>query len=70
MLFVVVLIFFHFGKKKKKTLIHPQANPEKCQEFIEQLEAYETNKRPIIYLDESGFKAHDHRVYVYRKYHF
>ena len=50
---------------KKKTLIHPQANPEKCQEFIEQLEAYETSKRPIIYLDESGFKAHDHRVYGY-----
>jgi transposase len=29
------------------------------------LEGYEASKRPIVYLDESGFKAHDHRPYGY-----
>jgi hypothetical protein len=53
------------GLLKKKTLTHPQASPEKCHYFLESLAAYEENHRPIIYLDESGFKAHDHRVYGY-----
>ena len=53
------------GLLKKKTLTHPQASPEKCQYFLETLAAYEASHRPIIYLDESGFKAHDYRLYGY-----
>lgn len=50
---------------KKKTLNHPQADPEKCQLFVETLQAYQASKRPLVYLDESGFKSHDYRVSGY-----
>jgi hypothetical protein len=32
---------------------------------LRRLAAYEASHRPIIYLDESGFKAHDYRPYGY-----
>ncbi len=53
------------GLVKKKTLTHPKASPEKCQHFIDALNAYKASHRPIIYLDESGFKARDYRPYGY-----
>ncbi len=50
---------------KKKTLKHPKADEEKREYFRTQLAWFETQERPIIYLDESGFKSHDHRPYGY-----
>ncbi|OAV15196.1 hypothetical protein [Moraxella catarrhalis] len=44
---------------------HPQADETKRTYFTQQLQAYEQNNRPIIYLDESGFKSHDYRPYAY-----
>ncbi|WP_201595851.1 transposase, partial [Psychrobacter sanguinis] len=36
-------------------------------EFLEQLKQFEATARPIIYIDESGFKSHDYRPYGYAK---
>lgn len=44
---------------------HPQTDETKLTYFTQQLQAYEQNNRPIIYLDESGFKSHDYRPYAY-----
>lgn len=44
---------------------HPQADESKRKHFLEQLAHYRQNNRPIIYLDESGFKSHDYRPYGY-----
>lgn len=44
---------------------HPQADESKRTHFLDQLQHYEQNSRPIIYLDESGFKSHDYRPYAY-----
>ena len=52
---------------KKKTLHHPKSDEEKRQLFAEQLAWYEKDNRPVVYLDESGFKAHDYRPYGYAK---
>lgn len=52
---------------KKKTLHHPKADEEKRQLFVEQLAQYQKDNRPVVYLDESGFKAHDYRPYGYAK---
>ncbi len=50
---------------KKKTLNHPKADEEKRQQFLLELSSYEEENRPIVYLDESGFKYDDYRVYGY-----
>ena len=42
----------------KKTLQHPKANNKLRVEFVEKINRYQSQGRPIIYLDESGF-AHD-----------
>ena len=52
---------------KKKTLHHPKSDEEKRQLFAEQLAQHEKDNRPVVYLDESGFKAHDYRPYGYAK---
>lgn len=46
---------------KKKTLNHPKANAELRRLFLEQRQQFKADDRPIIYLDESGFKSHDNR---------
>ena len=33
--------------------------------FLEQLHQFETDNRPIVFLDESGFKSHDNRPHGY-----
>ena len=52
---------------KKKTLNHPKADKQKRVEFLNQLKQFEATARPIIYIDESGFKSHDYRPYGYAK---
>ncbi|MCD9152267.1 transposase [Psychrobacter sanguinis] len=52
---------------KKKTLHHPKSDEEKRQLFAEQLAQHEKDNCPVVYLDESGFKAHDYRPYGYAK---
>ena len=42
----------------KKTLKHPKADPKKRFTFCQNLKAYEDEKHPIVFIDESGF-AHD-----------
>jgi len=42
----------------KKTLRHPKADPERRSTFCQQIKHYQQAKRPIVFLDESGF-AHD-----------
>ena len=50
---------------KKKTLNHPKADAELRCLFLEQLHQFETDNRPIVFLDESGFKSHDNRPHGY-----
>ena len=50
---------------KKKTLKHPKADEQKRQQFLEALNNNLSEHKPIIYLDESGFKSHDCRTYGY-----
>ena len=50
---------------KKKTLNHPKADAELRGVFLEQLHQFETDNRPIVFLDESGFKSHDNRPHGY-----
>lgn len=50
---------------KKKTLKHPKADDTKRTAFTEQLIQYQQANRPIIYLDESGFKSNEYRPYAY-----
>ncbi len=54
-----------WNNSKKKTLNHPKADEEKRQQFLLELEVYKQEERPIIYIDESGFKLDDYRVYGY-----
>ncbi|WP_338067510.1 transposase [Moraxella equi] len=35
------------------------------QQFVKQLEQYKQDNRPIVYLDESGFRGNTHRPYAY-----
>ena len=44
---------------------HPKADETKRIAFTEQLSQYKQDNRPIIYLDESGFKSNDYRPYAY-----
>ena len=50
---------------KKKTLNHPKADAELRFLFLKQLHQFEDEDRPIIFLDESGFKSHDNRPHGY-----
>lgn len=50
---------------KKKSLNHPKADELIREQFLLELAVYEEENRPIIYLDESGFKSHDYRTYGY-----
>ena len=42
----------------KKSLNHPEVDQEKRSIYCQKLEEYKKNKRPIVFIDESGF-AHD-----------
>jgi hypothetical protein len=42
----------------KKTLSHPKADENAWRIFQDKIKAYQTDEKPIVYLDESGF-AHD-----------
>lgn len=42
----------------KKTLVHPKSQPEKRSAFCQIIQHYQTEGRPIVSIDESGF-AHD-----------
>ena len=50
---------------KKKILNHPKADAELRCLFLEQLHQFEKDNRPIVFLDESGFKSHDNRPHGY-----
>ena len=50
---------------KKKSIHHPKADEKKRKQFQQALARYEAQGRPIVYLDESGFKSHDYRPYGY-----
>lgn len=45
--------------------MHPKADDEKRLLFLDHLRQFELEDRPIIYLDESGFKSHENRPYGY-----
>lgn len=46
------------GISNKKTLVHPKANPQARQKFKRKLLWYKNKqKRPIVYIDESGFSV-------------
>lgn len=44
---------------------YPKADDTKRTAFTEQLIQYQQANRPIIYLDESGFKSNEYRSYAY-----
>lgn len=46
------------GVTYKKTLNHPKADPERRSAFCTTLEEYKDQRRPLVFLDASGF-AHD-----------
>ena len=46
------------GVTYKKALTHPKADQDARQGFLEKIDAYERDARPIVDIDESGF-AHD-----------
>lgn len=45
---------------------HPQAKPDIREKYLKDLDQLKY-KYPIVYLDESGFKSHEHRSYGYSK---
>ena len=49
----------------KKTLQHPKADENKRRLFRAKIEGYRADKRPIVYLDESGFEQDMPRAYGY-----
>ena len=49
----------------KKTLTHPKADDEKRFTYLAHLKQFELEGKPIIYLDQSGFKSHDNRPHGY-----
>ena len=50
----------------KKTLLHPKAKTELREQYLKDLNRLRY-QHPIIYLDESGFKSHEHRPQGYSK---
>ncbi|MGX2974221.1 IS630 family transposase [Ursidibacter arcticus] len=50
---------------QKKIRKHPKANPDAVEEFLLSKQQYERTGRPIVYIDESGFKSQSYRPYAY-----
>ena len=55
------------GSAAKKSLRHPKADETKRATFIQQIEAYEHDKRNIVYVDESGFAKDMPRLHGYSR---
>ena len=53
--------------RKKKTLNHPKADPERRHAFGQQIRAYETLGYACVYVDESGFAHSMPRAYGYSR---
>lgn len=49
----------------KKSLKHPKACPEKRFSFCQTLQKYKEKKRPLIFIDESGFASDMPRTHGY-----
>ena len=47
----------------KKTLKHPKADEQARSDFQNKIDAYESEGRTIVYLDESGFARDEPRTY-------
>ena len=54
----IFLALRRLGIRYKKTLKHPRRSEERRRIFQHQIALYQSNKRPIVYIDESSF-AHD-----------
>ena len=44
---------------------HPKADEEERRSFLEKIERYEKDGRPILYIDESGFAVDQPRPHGY-----
>jgi hypothetical protein len=53
------------GISPKKTLKHPKANDKLRAEFQEKIAGHESEGRPIVYVDESGFEQSMPRTHGY-----
>ena len=49
----------------KKTLKHPKADEQARSDFQNKIDAYESEGRTIVYLDESGFARDEPRTHGY-----
>ena len=49
----------------KKTLKHPKADEQARSDFQNKIDAYESEGRTIVYLDESGFARDGPRTHGY-----
>jgi len=43
----------------------PKINKEEQQKFMKRIEEYKKQKRPIVYINESGFSVDNPRLYGY-----
>ena len=50
-----VMGYNDWGSAIKKTLQHPKANEQARSDFQNKIDAYKSEGRTIVYLDESGF---------------
>ena len=55
------------GVTYKKTLEHPKADKEKRIIFLQKIERYKKEKKPIAYVDESGFAHYTPRTHGYSR---
>ena len=51
----------------KKSLTHPKADADARQAFQKKIDDYQQDRKPIVYLDESGFAADMPRTHGYCK---
>ncbi|MBH5330101.1 IS630 family transposase [Eikenella sp. S3360] len=52
-----------YGITRKKTNRHPKADPTRRKRFLKRLHRFIRKNRPIVYLDESGFRKNTYRPY-------
>jgi len=55
------------GFSNKKTLKHPKANDTLRADFQEKMARYESEGRPLVYLDESGFEQSIKKAWLFAR---
>ena len=55
------------GGAIKKTLKHPKADPERRSTYCQRIKQVQEERRPIVYIDESGFSHDMPRTHGYSK---